>query len=117
MPGGEIISTYEAAATLLAGVDAFRNDRKSSTSRHRSVEGIAIVGGNAINEAVVDVMAGDYFFGRFRNTLNGAVAIRMPEDYQAIKPGMLPAGDRLVATIVIAPTVSPLIIKVFGREY
>lgn len=117
MPSGELISTSEAAATLTVGVDAFRNERKSTLSRHRSVEGVSIVGGNAINEATVDLFAGDYFYGRFRNSRNGAVAAIMPDDYQPIKPAMLPAGDRIVATVITAPTVSPLLVKVYGVEY
>lgn len=117
MPGGELISTSEAAATLTVGVDAFRNERKSTSSRHRSVDGFSLVGANAINEAEVDIFAGDYFFGRFRNSRNGAVAAIMPDDFQAVRSAMVPAGDRLVAIIVVAPTVSPLLIKVFGQEY
>jgi len=115
MPPGELISTYEAAATLVVGTDAFRNERKATSSRRRSVEGVSIVGANAINECTVDIHIEDYFVGRFRNTLNGAVQHRMPDDYQAVRPALCPAGSKITATIIVAPTVSPLLIKLFGR--
>ena len=73
MPSGILISTSEAAATLTVGTDSFRNDRKSSSSRARSVEGIAVVGSAAINDSEVDLYAGDYYFGRFRNSRAGVV--------------------------------------------
>lgn len=113
---GILINTSEAAATLTAGTDAFRNDRNSSSSRARKVEGIIIVGGNAINEAAVDLYAGKHFFGRFRNSRAGVVAPIMPDDYQAISPTWVAPGDRIVATIGVAPTVSPLLIQLFGAE-
>ncbi len=112
---GELISSYEAAATLTVGVDAFRNERKSVSSRGRSVEGISVVGANAINEAAVDVHIEDYFVGRFRNSRAGAVAVILPDDYQPCKPALCPAGSKITATIITAPTVSPLAIKVYGR--
>jgi len=113
---GILINTSEAAATLLAGVDAFRNDRKRTSSRPRVVEGIAIVGGNAINEPVIDLYAGDYYFGRFRGSRAGAVAPIMPDDLQPIRSTVVAPGDAITATIQNAPTVSPLQIQVFGRE-
>jgi len=116
MPGGIILSTYEAAATLTAGTDAARNNRKRTSSRPRVVTGIAIVGGNAINEAAVDVYAGDHFFGTFRNTHNGAVAPIMPDDLQPIRPTMVAPGDAISLLIATAPTVSPLAIQVMGEE-
>jgi len=113
---GIIINTGEAAATLTAGVDAFRNDRKRTSSRPRIVEGIVIVGGNAINEAAIDLYAGDYFFGRFRNTASGVVAPTMPDDYQAIRATAVAPGDSITAIIGTAPTVSPLYIQLMGQE-
>lgn len=113
---GIIINTSEAAATLTAGVDAFRNDRKSTSSRDRVVEGIVIVGGNAINEAAIDLYAGYHFFGRFRNSRAGVAAPIIPDDLQSISPTMVKSGDRIVASVGIAPTVSPLLIQLMGRE-
>ncbi len=112
---GELISSYEAAATLTVGTDAFRNERKSVSSRARSVNGISVVGGNAINEASVDVHIEDYFVGRFRSTRAGAVQCILPDDYQPARPALCPAGSKITATIITAPTVSPLAIKVYGR--
>jgi len=116
MPAGILINTAEAAATLTVGVDAFRNDRKRTSARTRIVEGLSIVGGDAINEASIDLFAGDFFFGTFYNTLNGVVAATMPDHYQALRPTKIAPGDALTATIKTAPTVSPLKIQVFGRE-
>jgi len=118
MPGaGILISTDEAAATLLAGVDAFRNSRKRTSSRPRSVEGIAIVGGNAIGEAHVDLYAGDHYFGNYEGKLNGAVAILLPDHLDPIAPTMVAAGDPISAIIAVAPTVSPLKINLYGRTF
>lgn len=114
MPG-ELISSYEAAATLLVGVDAFRNERKATSSRPRSVEGVSIVGANAINECTVDIHIEDYFVGRFRNSRAGAVQVILPDDYQPVRPALCPAGSKITATIITAPTVSPLAIKIYGR--
>ena len=113
---GILVSTSEAAATLVVGVDAFRNERKRTSSRPRIVEGISIVGGNAINEPVVDLFAGDYYFGRFRGSRAGAVAPILPDDLQPIRATGIAAGDAITASIQTAPTVSPLQIMVFGRE-
>ncbi len=113
---GELLSTNEAAATLTVGVDAFRNERKRVSSRLRYVEGISIVGANAINEAAVDLYIEDYYVGRFRNSRAGVAAAIMPDDYQSIRAAACPRGSQLTAIIAIAPTVSPLLIKLYGRE-
>lgn len=113
---GVMISTIEAAATLTAGVDAFRNSRKRTSSRPRSVEGIGIVGGNAVGEATIDLYAGDYFFGTFESKLNGAVSILLPDHYEPIRPALVLPGDAITAIVATAPTVSPLKINLYGRE-
>ena len=113
---GILINTGEAAATLTAGTDAFRNDRKRTSARKRIITGVVIVGGNAINEAAVDLYAGDFFFGTFRNSRAGVSAPIMPDDFQALRPTVVMPGDALTATIGVAPTVSPMYIQVFGRE-
>ncbi len=113
---GELLSTSEAAATLIVGTDAFRNERKRTSSRLRYVSGISIVGANAINEATVDVFIEDYFVGRFRNSRAGAVAAILPDDYQPVKTAACPPGSQISAVIIVAPTVSPLLIKVYGQQ-
>lgn len=113
---GILVNTSEAAATLTAGTDAFRNDRKRTSSRPRVIEGIVVVGGNAINEVAIDLYAGNYFFGRFRNSRAGVSAPIIPDDFQALSATMVAPGDGITATIGVAPTVSPLIIQVHGRE-
>lgn len=113
---GILISTSEAAATLTVGTDAFRNDRKRTSSRARVVNGIAIVGSAAINDTEVDVYAGDYYFGRFRNSRAGVVAPIYPDDMQPIRATVVAAGDAITATIVDAPATNPILIQVFGQQ-
>lgn len=117
MPGiGELLSTSEAAATLTVGVDAFRNERKRVSSRLRYVTGISIVGGNAINEARVDFYIEDYFVGNFRNSRAGVSQAILPDDLQPIREAACPQGSQMTAVIGVAPTVSPLLIKVYGYQ-
>ncbi len=113
---GELLSTSEAAATLTVGTDAFRNERKRTSSRLRYVSGVSIVGANAINEAVVDIFIEDYFVGRFRNTRAGVAQHIMPDDFQSVKSAACPPGSQISAVIIVAPTVSPLLIKIFGTQ-
>ena len=112
---GILMNTSEAAATLLAGVDALRNERKNVSARRRVINGIIIVGANAINECEVDLHAGDHYFGRFRNSRAGVAAPIIDEDFQPISPTWV-VGDKITATIVVAPTVSPLLIQIHGEE-
>jgi len=113
---GILISTVEAAATLLVGTDAFRNSPQKTSARPRVIDGIAIVGGNAIGEATVELMSARHSFGIFENKLNGAVAILLPDHKDPIAPTLVVGADAIVCRIVTAPTVSPLKINVYGRE-
>lgn len=106
-----LINTYEAAATLTVGTDAFRNERQNVSGHPRVLRGVAIVGANTINEAAVDLYIESYYVGRFRNTRSGAVQVIHPDDDQIVGPHLIPAGSKLSAIIAIAPTVSPLIIQ------
>lgn len=106
------LNTHEAAATLIVGTDALRNERLNSTSKPRVMHSIAIVGANAINECAVDVYIEDFFVGRFRNTRAGAVQVILSEDSVPVGPHAVPAGSKVSAIIAIAPTVSPLIIRI-----
>jgi len=111
---GELISTGEAAATLAVGTDALRNERKRTSSSLRYVTGVSVVGGNAINEASIEVYIEDYFVGRFRNSRSGVAAAILPDDLQPVKPAACPPGSQISAVVIIAPTVSPLYIKIYG---
>lgn len=111
-----LFNTTEAAATLTVGVDAFRNERKRTSSRPRIMTGVTIVGGNAINEASVDIYIEDYYVGRFRNTRAGVVAPIMPDDFQSVGAKAVPVGSQVAAIIAVAPTVSPLLIQIHGSE-
>ena len=110
-----LFNTQEAAATLIVGVDAFRNERKRTSSKPRVMTGILMVGGNAINEAEVDFYIEDFYVGRFRNSRNGVVAPIIPDDLQQVGSLLIPAGSQVAAIIAVAPTVSPLLIQVFGN--
>ena len=112
---GILFNTVEAAATLTVGSDAFRNERKKTTSRPRVMTGLAMVGGNAIGEAAVDFFIEDYYVGQFTNSLNGVVAIILPDHLQPAGPHMIPSGSQVAAIIAVAPTVSPLKIQVYGN--
>jgi len=111
-----LFNTVEAAATLTVGTDAFRNDRKRTSSRPRVMTGIAIVGGNAIGECTVNIFIEDVFVGAFQNSLNGAVAVLMPDHLQSTGNKYIPPGSQVAAIIAVAPTVSPLKIQIFGSE-
>lgn len=111
-----LINTYEAAATLTVGTDAFRNERKRVSSRPRVMTGIAIVGANAINEAAVDFYIEDHFVGQFRNSRSGVAQVIESEDVIPVGALNVPPGSQLSAQIAVAPTVNPLIIHVYGQE-
>ncbi len=111
-----LLNTVEAVATLIVGTDAFRNERKNVSSRPRVVTGIAIVGGNAVGEAEVDLYVGDHYLGRYQSSLNGAVAVLIPDHVQQVGPAYVAPGDKIAGIIAVAPTVSPLKIQVFGTE-
>jgi len=108
-----LFNTSEAAATLTVGTDAFRNERKRTSSELRWVRGIVIVGGNAINEAAVDFYIENYYIGRFRNSRAGVAAPIIPDDLQGVGPHAVPPGSQVAAVIAVAPTVSPLLIQVY----
>jgi len=117
MPGpGILISVVRTVAESAVGMDVFRDSRKRTSSRFRSVEGIAIVGGNTIGEATVDLYAGDYFFGTYEAKLNGAVAILLPDHLDPIRATMVAPGDAITGEVATAPTVSPLKVNIYGRE-
>lgn len=116
MADGIILQSREAAATLVVGTDVYRNERKSVSSRPRVVTGIAMVGGNAIAEASIDLYIEDVFLGTYYTSLNGAVAILLPDHYQPIAPRTVAPGSKIAGIIATAPTVSPLITMLFGRE-
>jgi hypothetical protein len=111
---GELISTNEAVATLVAGVDAFRNERKRVSSRLRYINGISVVGSAVINDTAFDLFIEDYYVGRFRNTRGGVVQAIIPDDVQPVKAAACPAGSQLTCLCVITPTTNAVSIKVYG---
>ena len=116
MPG-ILFQTREAAATLVVGTDAFRNEAFAQSSRPRVIRAIAITGGNAIAEASVRLKAGRVDLGTYFATTSGVEMPTVPDDFQAILATQIAPGDRLSAIVVTAPTVSPLAIQVMGEEH
>ena len=92
-----LISTYEAAATLLAGVDALRNERKNVSSRRRVLRGVACVGGAAVDDTTFDLYIEDFFVGTFRNTAAGVVGVNITQDVIPVGPHYIPPGSKLSA--------------------
>lgn len=90
-----ILSTYEAAGTLLAGVDAFRNERKNVSSRRRVLRGVAVVGGAAVDDSIVDLYIEDFFVGTFRNTHAGVIGVDSTADIIPVGPHFIPPGSKL----------------------
>lgn len=112
-----LFNTYELAATLLVGVDVFRNERKRSSSRPRVMTGIACVGSTAINDFEVDVYIEDFYVGRFRNTRAGAaVQVIASEDIYPTGNRLIPAGSQVSGIIANAAVANPVIIQVHGTE-
>lgn len=108
-----LLNTYEAAATLIVGTDALRNARQNVSSRNRVLRGVAIVGANAINECEVALYIEDFFVGNFRNSRAGVSQVIASEDVYPVGPFAVPAGSKLSAIIMVAPTVSPLIMQLY----
>jgi len=108
-----LFETYEAAATALVGVDLARNERTQVSSRPRVMRGIAVVGGNAINEAAIDCYVENAYIGRFRNTHSGVVGITIPDDVKPTGARAIPAGSKISLIVAVAPTVSPIIVGIF----
>lgn len=106
-----LLNTYEAAATLTVGTDAFRNERLNVYHKARVLRSVAVVGSAAINDCAVNVYIGDYFVGTFRNTRAGVVAPVHPDDDIPVGNLLIPAGSKMAAIILVAPGTNPLIIQ------
>ncbi|GAH97638.1 unnamed protein product [marine sediment metagenome] len=73
---GILLSTDELAATLLLGVDVFRNCRKQTDTRWRQITGITIVGSTALRDFEIDLYAGDKVLGHFVVNVIGGGPVR-----------------------------------------
>lgn len=114
---GALMSTNEAAATLLVGVDVFRNDRNQTTPYPRVVTGITVVGSTAINDFEIDVYAGDVYLGHFFvNVVGAAVTPAMPDNLQPIAPTYVAPGTRISGIITNAAVGNPVQCKLYGRR-
>lgn len=110
-----LMNMHEAAATLLVGVDAARNERNNISSRPRVMTGIAVVGSLAIDDTAIDVFIEDYYVGRFRNTSTGVIQVTLPDDLQPVGSKFVPAGSRISCIIQTAPGTNPLNIVIYGN--
>ncbi len=110
-----LMNMHEAAATLLVGVDAARNERNNISSRPRVMTGLAVVGSAAVDDCAVDVYIEDYYVGRFRNTHAGVIQVEMPADLQPVGSKFIPAGSRISVIIQTAPITSPLNVVIYGN--
>lgn len=96
-----------AAASATANTNVFSGKDYASKPNLRHFKGVGFVGGNAINEAKIEVKVGGVTVGTFLNTKSGVAAIQN-EDMRSLDVGVLP--NELIEGIVrVAPTVSPLV--------
>lgn len=115
---GALLSTNELAATLLVGVDVFRNERNQSTPYWRLVTGITIVGSTAINDFEIDLYAGDNFLGHyFLNVAGAAVTPALPDNLQPIAPTWVAPGTKVSGIITNAAVANPVQCKLYGRRF
>lgn len=115
--GGILLSTNEAAATLLVGVDAFRNERMQTDVRWRLVTALTMVGSTAINDCELDLFAGDTLLVHgFVTRIGAAIQVIIPEDLQEIPPTWVPPNMRISGVITNAPVANPLLCRVYGHK-
>ena len=112
---GLLINVLVAQATAVAGYDLCQNERKRSSSKTRVVTGFHFVGSAAIADCDVDIYAGDYYFGRFRNSRAAQGAV-LPDDFQPVRATVVASGDAITGIVVTQPTTNDIILGVYGRE-
>ncbi len=102
------------AATAVANYDLFSNTPWKTSSRNRRIKAISYVGGNAINEAALQLMVGTVPIGGggLRNTRSGVVAA-LQDDIIPLGDIYVPAGEPLSCIVLVAPTVSPIVVTVY----
>lgn len=96
-----------AAASATVGTNVFSGKAYASKPNLRNFKQLGIVGGNAINEAKLELLVGGVSQGFFLNTASGVAAVPN-EMMKDVDVGVLP--NELIELIVrVAPTVSPLV--------
>jgi len=96
-----------AAATATVGTDVVSGKNYAQKPNLRHLRKIGLVGGNAVNEAKVDLYIGGVYSGSFLNSV-AAVATVLNDHMKEVNIGVLP-NERIEFKIVVAPTVSPLV--------
>jgi len=97
-----------AAATAVVGYNLFGGKSYAQKPYVRHLKRIGFVGGNAINEATVELMVGGVSSGGFRNNVSGVAAVRQSDDMKNVDIGVLP-NEIIEAFVRVAPTTSPLV--------
>lgn len=114
---GTLLSTNELAATLLVGIDVFRNERMQTDTRWRIVTGITIVGSTALRDFELDLFAGDTILGHFVvNVVGAAVIPVLPDNIQPIVPTYIAPGVKISGIITNAAVGNPVQCVLYGRR-
>lgn len=101
------IDDSATAANATVGTNLFSGKSYASKPNLRNMKDLGIVGGNAINEAKLELIIGGVSQGFFLNTASGVAAVPN-EMMKGVDVGVLP--NELIELIVrVAPTVSPIV--------
>ena len=103
-----------AAASATAGTNLISGKNYAQKPYLRVLQGIGVVGGNAINEAKVELFVGGVSLGTFLNTKSGVSAVQK-DDVRPLDIGCLP-NELVELKVVVAPTVSPIVWQLVFAE-
>jgi len=98
-------SVAAASATATTNVISGKNYSQKPYFRHFT--GIGIVGGNAINEAKLQLKVGGQDAGTYLNTKSGVAAVQK-DDVRPLDIGV-EANELIELVVIVAPTVSPIV--------
>lgn len=114
---GQLLSTDEAAATLLVGIDVFRNERMNVDTRWRLVTGITIVGSTALRDFAINLFAGDLMLGNYVvNVIGAAVIPVLPDNLQPIPPTWVQPGTKIAGIITNAAVGNNVQCVLYGKR-
>ena len=114
---GQLLSTDEVAATLLVGIDVFRNERMNVDTRWRLVTAITIVGSTALRDFEIDLFAGDLMLGHYVvNVVGAAVIPVLPDNLQPIPSTWIAPGVKISGIITNAAVGNPVQCVLYGKR-
>lgn len=96
-----------AAASATVGTNVVSGKNYATAPSLRALTGLGIVGGNAINEAKLELKVGGVSQGTYLNTKSGVAAVQK-DDVRPLAIGVLP-NEQIELIVLVAPTVSPLV--------